>query len=97
MIQHFESRNVDDEKTQAAFAPPKTQPLIQYKTRTIATMIPASLRMATLFPCCAIRVNLPALPCKLFEKVEKAFVWDQSVSEIVDLGWIRGSGVRKSR
>jgi hypothetical protein len=39
-----------------------------------AMMIPASLRIATLFPCCAMRVNLPALPCRLFEKFEKAFV-----------------------
>jgi hypothetical protein len=49
-----------------------------------AMMIPASLRMATLFPCCAIRVNLPALPCRLFEKFEKAFVCRVGVSDVVD-------------
>lgn len=47
--------------------------------------IPASLRMATLFPCCAIRVNLPALPCRVFEKFEKAFVCSLGVSDIVRL------------
>jgi hypothetical protein len=49
-----------------------------------AMMTPASLRMATLFPCCAIRVNLPALPCRLFEKFEKAFVCRVGVSDVVD-------------
>jgi hypothetical protein len=53
-------------------------------------IIPASLRIATLFPCCAIRVNLPALPCRLFEKFEKAFVCRVGVNDVVDSNSQRG-------
>jgi hypothetical protein len=57
-----------------------------------AIIIPASLRIATLFPCCAIRVNLPALPCRLFEKLEKAFVC-RVVLVVADL---RGQGGQRA-
>lgn len=51
--------------------PPNINPSIQYNTTTTAIMIPASFNIATLFPCCAIRPNRPALPFKDVLKFEK--------------------------
>lgn len=37
--------------------------------------MPASLRIATLLPDCAMRVRRPALPLRLVAKVEKVSFW----------------------
>lgn len=65
----------DQPSLHPAFLPPKTQPPTQYSTSTIPMIMPASFRIATLFPCCAMRVKRPALPCRLFERLEKALFW----------------------
>ena len=43
----------------------------QYSTSNTPDMIPASFKMATLFPCCAMRVNRPALPLSDVPRLEK--------------------------
>lgn len=47
------------------------KPKIQYNKTTVPTMMPASLRIATLFPACAARPRRAALPFKVVDMLEK--------------------------
>lgn len=55
-------------------------PKTQYNTKNTTTMIPANFSIATLFPCCAIRPNRPALDRIDVDIEEKTSFWDEQKS-----------------
>lgn len=71
---------------------PNTRPQIQYSTMTVPMMMPASLKMATLLPDCAMRVRRVALPLRELEKVEKVSFYVGS-RVVLLAGSFRGVGV----
>lgn len=69
------------------FHRPNNNPQIQYNKTTAPTMIAASLKIATLLPCCAMRVMRVALP--LSDDVMEEKVSDYAAAPCVSNLWFR--------
>ena len=62
--------------------PLKKNPSTNHSTTTTPTIIPASFKIATLFPCCAIRVMRPAEPFIEVDIEEKTSFYDGQLGDM---------------